>query len=353
MQTQNWTTEFKNAFRDLQSLYAFLAFDSSGLEEVASLYPVFLPKALAQKIKNQGPDGVLAREFLPLKSELAESGLADPIGDKNYLKAPQLIHRYPSRALFAPTTVCPVHCRYCFRKNELNQPDEIFKPEFEQTLDYLRAHSEISEIIFTGGDPFTLTNERLQFFINAFAAIPSIKDIRFHTRYPVILPERIEDGLLAVLSSATKKFRTVSVAVHANHASEFDDVAKVAIHKLAGSGIQLLSQTVLLKNVNDRTEDLLELFNLFIELKVRPYYLHHPDRVKGGMHFYLDLNSGRKLYHSLRKELPGWGIPQYILDLPGGDGKIPAFNPETHHFSGQLITLQGTTVLVEEPEIPT
>jgi lysine 2,3-aminomutase len=334
----------------VEALYAFLEFDlPSAHIEVASKYPVFIPRRLAQKIKEQGPNGVLAREFLPHRDELSDMGSEDPIGDKRFLKAPQLIHRYPSRALFTATTVCPVHCRYCFRKNELNTSDEIFKSEFEETLVYLRSHPEVSEIIFTGGDPLTLSDERLEFYLKAFATIPSLKDVRFHTRYPVIFPERIDAGILSVLKRATKKFRTVSLAIHANHVDEFDIESRAAIQDLSETGVQLLSQTVLLNGVNDSSLDLHSLMNLFIEMRVRPYYLHHPDQVKGGMHFYVSLEKGRSLFHDLRKNLPGWALPVYILDLPGGDGKTPAYNPETHHFSGQFYSLQGEIVPFQEP----
>ncbi|MFP5385280.1 MAG: KamA family radical SAM protein [Bacteriovoracia bacterium] len=352
---QNWTNEFKEAFRNLKDLYRFLEWDlPSEIEGVEKVYPVFVPRNLAKKMKKEGPKGVLAKEFLPhsleVNGDLNEKGLFDPIGDQNFFKAPQLIHRYKSRALFTPTTICPVLCRYCFRKNELVASEEIFQQDFEKTLSYLSEHPEISEIIFTGGDPFTLSDEKLEKYLESFSAIKTIRDIRFHTRYPIIIPERINGGLLEILSRAAKNFRTVTVAIHANHKLELDETIKEAITKLGSLPIQLLSQTVLLKGVNDTQEDLLELFGAFIELKIRPYYLHHPDPVKGGMHFYLSLEKGRELYASLRKELPGWAIPHYVIDVPGGEGKISAFNPESFHYSGKLLTQTGDTFLWQEPE---
>jgi lysine 2,3-aminomutase len=356
VESQNWTSEFKQSFKNLKDLYQFLNWPlTTSLEEVAKTYPVFIPRKLALKIKEDGPDGVLSRQYLPMDLELDEDlnafGFDDPIGDKAYFKAPQLIHRYESRALFAPTTICPVHCRYCFRKNELNVNDEIFQQDFVETLSYLKSHPEISEIIFTGGDPLTLSNEKLRKYLEAFSLIPSIKDIRFHTRYPVILPERIDEGLMNLLQDFSKIYRTITIAIHANHVKEFDQEVMMAIRTLASSNAQLLSQTVLLKGINDTKEDLLDLLQLFINLKVRPYYLHHPDRVKGGMHFYLPLETGRKIYHSLRKELPGWAIPQYVIDIPGGHGKVPAFNPEGATYSGHLLTKDGTQVAISEPQL--
>ncbi len=341
-----WTTEFSRSFRSLGDLYGYLGWElKQELNEVARTYPLFIPRRLAQKIKDQGPEGALAREFMPdgleLDEVLNQNGMKDPIGDKAYNMAPQLIHRYPSRALFTATNICPVHCRYCFRKNELNAQDELFQKEFSETLSYIEKHPEITEIIFTGGDPFTLSNEKLKKYLDSFASLSQIKDIRFHTRYPVIFPERIDAGLLELLTVFSKKFRTISIAIHTNHLSEFDSDSEAAIKSLSQTPVQLLSQTVLLKGVNDTSQDLLNLINHFIELKIRPYYLHHPDPVKGGMHFYLPLQTGRKIYASLRKELPGWALPHYVIDVPGGHGKIPAFNPETTDYSGQLLTMNG------------
>lgn len=355
-ESQNWTSDFAEAFKNVKALYQFLGWTlTPGIEKVAATYSIFIPLKLAQKIKADGPEGVLAREFLPseleLDAELNATGLEDPIGDKKYLKAPQLIHRYESRALFTPTTICPVHCRYCFRKNELNANDELFKQDFTKTLNYLSNHPEIAEIIFTGGDPFTLSNDKLEKFLMAFSEIKSVKDIRFHTRYPVILPNRIDHGLMRILTTASEKFRTVSVAIHANHEKEFDPESGQAIFNLFKTGVQLLSQTVLMKDVNDTKEALLNLFQTFIELKIRPYYLHHPDRVKGGMHFYTSLQRGRELYHALRNELPGWALPQYVIDIPGGHGKTLAYNPESTVFSGQLLSRKGEIINLQEPDL--
>lgn len=354
IQTSNWKNEFQRAFKNSRDLFSYLGWESFNSLRVDEVYPLFIPLRLAEKIKLLGPESALAREFLPDTREIDEvinfDGLIDPIGDKNHYKAPQLIHRYASRALFTPTSICPVHCRYCFRKNELNAQDELFEADFERTLEYLQNHPEISEIIFTGGDPLTLSNEKINRYLEAFSGIEHIKDIRFHTRYPVIMPERLDEGLNRLLSHWSTVFRTVSLAIHANHPDEFDHESRVAIKKLSELNIQLLSQTVLLKEINDKTEVLVDLINQFINLKIRPYYLHHPDQVKGGLHFYLPLKVGRALYHSLRTKLPGWAIPHYVIDIPGGHGKVSAFNPETMEFGGEFLALDGEKLHVEEPD---
>lgn len=351
----SWTAEFAQAFKNSDELFAFLGWKGPvNSFEVSKSYPLFVPRRIAQKIKILGPDSSIAKEFLPsdleLDGDLNDKGFIDPIGDQAFQKAPQLIHRYPSRALFTATSICPVHCRYCFRKNELDAGHELFQSEFSKTLEYLKEHPEISEIIFTGGDPFTLTNAKLENYLEAFANLGTIKDVRFHTRYPVILPERIDQGLVDLLMKANKKFRTTSVAIHANHADEFDPAADAAIERLQSAGVQLLSQTVLLRGVNDCPDQLVTLIEHFIQLKVRPYYLHHPDRVKGGMHFYLPLQKGRQIYGALRPRLPGWALPHYVIDVPGGSGKVGAFNPESTSYSGQLLSLELIPQRYQEPD---
>lgn len=346
----SWKSDFQSAFKNSSDLFNFLGWkDNSPLVE--EKYPLFIPQRLAQKIKIQGPSGILAREFLPDSRELSEQGMLDPIGDKEHYKAPQLIHRYYSRALFTPTSVCPVHCRYCFRKNELNANDELFAADFDKTLDYLNRHPEITELIFTGGDPLTLSNEKLRKYLEAFLEVGSIKDIRFHTRYPVILPSRLDSDFLDLMKEFNSKFRTISLAIHANHVDEFDVESNQKIKELSRTGMQLLSQTVLLKDVNNNLGALTDLMNHFIALKVRPYYLHHPDQVQGGLHFYLGLEEGRLLYGKLRTELPGWGVPHYVIDIPGGSGKVGAYNPETTQFSGQLLGINGEKIVVQEPDL--
>lgn len=347
----SWTSEFVRSFKNVKELYHYLQFPLTPEQEaVAQRYPVFIPRRLADRIKETGPEGTLAKEFLPAEEELSPAGLPDPIGDKEYLRAPQLIHRYPSRALFTPTSVCPVHCRYCFRKNELSSTSEIFERDLAETMAYLKNHPEISEIIFTGGDPFSLSTEKLSAYLEAFARIESIKDVRFHTRYAVILPERFDQELLALLRSAAKQFRTVSIALHINHVDEIDSQSYGAIQRLSRLPLQLLSQTVLLRGINNNTQSLTDLMSAFMELKVRPYYLHHPDQVKGGLHFSLPLEEGRKLYLTLRNRLPGWALPHYIIDIPGGHGKTQAFNPESTLFSGTLLSREGERVRVREPD---
>jgi lysine 2,3-aminomutase len=338
-----WTNEFKDSLKTREDLEKFF---NTEFPEIK--YPVFLPRIFAEKILASGPDSALWRQFLPMADENnTELGRLDPIGDKVHAKNNQLIHRYENRALFTPTTVCPVLCRYCFRKNELAEKDEIFDQKFGEAIAYLTVNHEINEVIFTGGDPFILSNEKLAYYMQEFSEVGSIKYLRFHTRTPVILPSRIDEGLLAILESAKELFTRSMVMIHINHVTELTHDVMDAIQMLTERNIEVYSQTVLLKGVNDTTDDLYTLFSVLADIKVKPYYLHHPDEALGAMHFYLSLEEGRKIFAPLHNRLPGWALPQYILDIPGGEGKVPAFNPESFEFSGVVINRLGEKVKID------
>jgi lysine 2,3-aminomutase len=337
----SWTHEFKHALKTREDLVEFF---ESDFPEVN--FPLFIPKVFAAKILMAGPDSPLWKQFLPHSAENSDLGRLDPIGDKVHAKNNQLIHRYENRVLFTPTTVCPVLCRYCFRKNELSEKDEIFDQKFKEAIAYLTMNPEINEVIFTGGDPFILSNEKLALYIQEFSEIESIKYIRFHTRTPVILPSRIDEGLLAILTSAAALYKRCMLMIHVNHVSELTEDVRDAIALLTENNVEVFSQSVLLKGVNDTTDDLYNLFSELADMKVKPYYLHHPDEARGAMHFYMGLEEGRRIFAPLHKKLPGWALPQYIIDIPGGEGKTPAFNPESFEFNGSLINRNGEKVKI-------
>lgn len=345
----SWQSVLASAFRDGQSFADFLGTELPS--EVAEKYPLLIPQRLAQKIKLQGAAGPLYRQFVPTLEELEQDGMIDPIGDQTFAKTKQLVHRYDDRALVLPTTKCPVNCRYCFRKNELNA-DSPFAQEKEATLNYLLAHPEIEEVVLTGGDPLVLSDEKLDAWLTALAEVPTVQWIRFHTRVPVMMPERLTSGLWTVLNKHSTRFKKFLMVVHSNHVDEWDQETREAVQNFLHPRLEWLSQTVLLRGVNDTAEDLSALFRQFVEDGIRPYYLHHPDQVRGGMHFWLDLEAGRQIYLQLRSQLPGWAIPQYVIDVPGGHGKVPAFNPETHNFSGQLLDRHGVAQTLVFPKIP-
>ena len=337
----SWNHEFKEAIRSQEDLELFF---NRSFPRVH--YPLFIPRIFASKISEAGPDSPLWKQFLPNEDENLSTGLLDPIGDVIHAKGNQLIHRYQNRVLFTPTTICPVLCRYCFRKNELAEKNEIFDQKFQNALTYLRENPEINEVIFTGGDPLILSNDKLAYYLQEFSEIQSIKYVRLHTRTPIILPSRIEEGLISLLVSAQHLFKRSMLMIHVNHVSELTEDVVEAINLLSTHHIDVYSQTVLLRGINDTSEDLKELFTSLVDLKIKPYYLHHPDEARGAMHFHLPLESGRKIFHQLHDMLPGWALPQYVIDVPGGHGKIPATNPETYEFSGTIMSRIGEKIKI-------
>ena len=336
-----WNQEFIDALKTREDLEKYFECDFPEIN-----YPIFIPRVFAAKILMNGPQSALWKQFLPSVEEGLDLGRLDPIGDKIHAKHNQLIHRYENRVLFTPTTVCPVLCRYCFRKNELSQKDEIFNQKFVEAIAYLKATPDINEVIFTGGDPFIMSNEKLALYVQEFSEMESIKYIRFHTRTPVILPSRIEEGLMSVLVSASALFKRCMVMIHINHISELTPDVEEAIELLNENNIEVYSQSVLLKGVNDTTEDLYNLFTALADLKVSPYYLHHPDEAKGAMHFHLPLEVGRRIFAPLHNRLAGWALPQYVIDIPGGEGKTPAYNSESFEFKGEWINRKGEKVKI-------
>jgi lysine 2,3-aminomutase len=312
---------------------------------VEALYPVGGPPAYLAFAAHHP---ALSLQFLPSEKELEDIGLVDPIGDQIHQKTGMLIHRYAKKALFIPTSVCPIQCRYCFRKNELHSEENPFSSEWEKSLEYLKNHSEINEIIFTGGDPFMLSDTKIEFYLNELSTLSSIHFIRFHTRTPVIIPARLTSKLKEVLSLFKHRF-LIQIVLHTNHPEELTSEFKKALADFYDPEIQWLSQSVLLKNVNDQVSTLAELCEELYRLKIRPYYLHHPDQVKGAMHFYLPLEEGRKIYHGLRGQISSWMLPHYVIDIPGGHGKTLAYNPEQFNFSGQLIDKNAQTQTIPLP----
>jgi lysine 2,3-aminomutase len=294
------------------------------LEDVARRYAVAVSPHLLSLVDPADPHDPIARQFLPSLEELnvLPEERADPIGDAAHSPVPGIVHRHPDRVLFKVVAACPVYCRFCFRREMIGPGKEnaLSKEDFEAALSYITAHSEIWEVILTGGDPFILSPRRIAEITSRLAAIAHVKVIRWHTRVPVTDPERVSDDLVAALHAPGA---TSYVAVHANHAREFAPEAKVAIARLADGGIPLVSQSVLLKGVNDDVESLTDLMRAFVENRIKPYYLHHPDLAPGTSHFRLSIEEGLALVRQLRASLSGLAMPTYVLDIPGGFGKVP------------------------------
>jgi lysine 2,3-aminomutase len=290
--------------------------DRAALEAVEAAFRVRVsPEMLALS------DPGVRAQFLPdaRELELQPEELADPIGDDAHRPVPGLTHRYPDRAILHATQSCEVYCRFCFRRETVGETGLLAEAEFERVLEYLRATPGLREVIFTGGDPLTLSPRRLGAMLDRLETVESVDLVRFHTRVPVVAPEKVTAALAAVLDRRLP----VWLVLHVNHAAELTEAAGAALRRLNRAGVPLLSQSVLLKGVNADPDTLETLFRALLRHRVKPYYLHHPDLAKGTGHFRLTLAEGQAIMAGLRGRLTGIGQPLYVLDIPGGHGKVP------------------------------
>lgn len=295
----------------------------AALDAVAARYAVAVTPAMADLIDPADPTDPIARQFIPDPAELVTlpQELADPIGDEAHSPVEGVVHRYPDRALLKLVHACPVYCRFCFRREMVGPGgDALTGEKLDAALAYLAGHPEIWEVIMTGGDPLILSARRMREIARRLSAISHIKVARWHTRVPIVDPDRITPDFARALRVPGK---ASYIAVHANHPREFTAAACAALARLADAGHVLLSQSVLLKGVNADVETLSALMRAFVENRVKPYYLHHPDLAPGTARFRLSLEEGQALVKSLRGHLSGLCQPTYILDIPGGAGKIP------------------------------
>jgi lysine 2,3-aminomutase len=300
------------------------------LDAVTERYALALPPALARLIDRSDPDDPIARQFVPDARELQHDAgeLADPIGDDAHSPVEGIVHRYPDRVLLKLLATCPVYCRFCFRRETVGHGEGMLsRVALDRALNYIAERPDIWEVILTGGDPLTLSPRRLQAVARRIAAIPHVKILRVHTRIPVAAPERIDAALIAAVKASGK---TVYVALHANHPRELTPEAREACARLVDAGIPMLSQTVLLRGVNDDADTLAALMRGFVEARIKPYYLHHPDLAPGTAHFRLSIEEGQKLVGALLGRISGLCQPAYVLDIPGGHGKTPIGRNRIH-----------------------
>ncbi len=294
------------------------------LEQVAARYAVAITPAMAALIDRDDPNDPIARQFVPDPAELVAQPheRVDPIGDDAFSPVEGIVHRYPDRVLLKLVYTCPVYCRFCFRR-EMVGPDGrpgLTARQRAAAYDYIRAHPQIWEVILTGGDPLVLPASRLRKAVDALAAIDHVKIIRIHTRVPAVAPERITTDMVDAFKAQGK---ATYVVLHANHPRELTAAARAACARIVDAGIPMLSQSVLLKGVNDDAGVLAELMRAFVACRIKPYYLHHADLAPGTAHLRTSIEQGQELMRRLRGRISGLAQPAYMLDIPGGAGKVP------------------------------
>ena len=296
----------------------------ANIERITRVYSAAMSPELAALVDLADPDDPIARQFVPDPRELdaSTSELSDPISDEAFSPTPGIVHRYADRVLLKIVSACPVYCRFCFRRETVGDSKGGLLPDadIDNAIAYIATHPDIWEVILTGGDPLALSLRRLGDLLARLGAIDHVKTLRIHTRIPVVLPSRVDDATVAAIRRAGKP---VYIALHANHPRELSPAARAACARLIDNGIPMVSQTVLLAGVNDDADTLVALMRAFVETRVKPYYLHHPDLAPGTAHFRLPIARGREIVAQMQARLSGIARPGYVLDLPGGFGKVP------------------------------
>ena len=326
--------------------------DMDALAQVAESFRIRITPAMQAAIA--APADPVAAQFVPAVAELTTrpEELADPIGDAAHSPAPGLTHRYPDRAILHITKTCDVYCRFCFRRETVGETGPLPEADLTAALDYIARTKALREIILTGGDPLTLSPRRLEEVLTRLSAIAHITTLRLHSRVPVVAPERISPALVALLRAQRP---AVWIVLHSNHAQELTALAREALARLVDGGVPLLSQSVLLRGVNDNAPALRDLFAALQDCRVKPYYLHHCDLAPGTSHFRTPIAHGRALMASLRGPLSGAALPTYVLDIPGGFGKVPVsadhFAPGPRPGTWRVTDWQGRVHDYADPEV--
>lgn len=309
---------------DLVARGLIAATDRDAIARVAARYAVAVTPDVAATIDPANADDPIARQYVPQAAELTHdsSERADPIGDGAHSPVHGVVHRYPDRVLLKLVHVCAVYCRFCFRREMVGPGKEtsLSRDAYAAALDYIRAHPEIWEVILTGGDPLMLSARRLREVMDDLAAIAHVKIVRLHTRVPVADPARVSSEVVEALRI---EGTTTWLALHANHPNEFTPAARAAIARIADAGIPMVSQSVLLRGVNDDAGTMEALMRCFVECRIKPYYLHHGDLAPGTAHLRTTIEEGQRLMRALRGRVSGLCQPDYVLDIPGGHGKSP------------------------------
>lgn len=318
-----WQRALADVIRDPAELLERLQLDPALLpaaRRAAELFPLRVPREFVARMTPGDPDDPLLRQVLPLHLEhAAPPGFhADPVADQRARQAPGVLQKYHGRALLIATGACAVHCRYCFRRHYPYDEDNASRGDWQQAVHHLAGQPEVDEVILSGGDPLTLTDRRLAALTRRLDALPALRRLRIHSRLPVVLPSRVDEGLAAWLAGT--RLQTVMV-IHANHARELDASVAAAVAKLRAAGTVVLNQSVLLRGINDQADTLAELSRRLFEIGALPYYLHLLDPVLGAAHFDVPEDRARALHRDLAARLPGYLVPRLAREAPGAPGK--------------------------------
>lgn len=325
MQQQNWRTILQRSLRSPQLVIEKLGLTEAHLPlsmPVNDKFPLRVTGGFMNRIRRGDANDPLLRQILPLAAEAedAEGYTVDPLSEHSTQPVPGLLHKYHGRALLIVTGACAIHCRYCFRRHFPYADSNPAPQQWRQAISYLRGDSSINEIILSGGDPLTLPDDKLRMLVSELSSIPHLRRLRIHSRIPVVLPERIDNNLAAVLTGT--RFHPVMV-VHANHPNEINETVRYAIDKLRDNRILILNQSVLLRGINDSVAVLSGLSEKLFDAGIMPYYLHMLDPVKGTAHFSVPESDALLIIKGLREKLPGYLVPRLVREVAGNPYKLP------------------------------
>jgi lysine 2,3-aminomutase len=333
---EEWQQLLKRSLKSPEEIARFFNLNVNKVREIARLFRVQISPYYAGLIKTKGD--VIYRQVVPDEAELEESqGTADPLSEDEDSPVPSVIHRYPDRVLFLVTHLCASYCRFCTRKRKVGDPGKIHPRYIEDGVDYIRSHGEVRDVIISGGDPLMLGDRKLEYILKLLREIPHIEILRIGTRMPCFLPQRITPKLTAML----KKYHPLYFNVHFNHPDEITPESARALNLLADAGIPLGNQTVLLRGVNDDPAVMKALMQKLLTVRVRPYYIYQADYVKGTAHFRTTVEKGIEIMDSLRGWTSGLAVPYFVIDAPGGGGKIPILPSYIQSISDEKVVLRN------------
>jgi lysine 2,3-aminomutase len=333
---EQWTIDLRNSVTKGEFLEEDFGGNAADIDTICKTYPMRIPRYYYNLIRGKGDP--IWMQSVPSMNELQdESAPEDPLHEEEDSPVPRLTHRYPDRVLLLITDRCPMYCRFCTRKRIVGRQSTITEKTIAMGIDYIRSHPEIRDVLLSGGDPLMVSDRKLERIIASLRAIPHIEIIRIGTRFPCVLPSRITDSLCTML----KKYHPIYINTHFNHPREVTPQAKEACEKLAGAGIPIGCQTVLMKGVNDDPLILKELMHKLLMMRVRPYYLYQADLTRGTNHFRTRVEAGLQIMQSLRGYTTGFAVPQFVIDAPGGGGKIPLMPDYVVQFNEKEIVLRN------------
>lgn len=351
----DWHWQLRNSYFSFQQLSEFLDLSDNEVKPSPDKMqlPVRITPYYASLLDPDDPGQALRRTMVPVYDEYLISDVesSDPLREEDFSPVPHLVHRYPDRVLFLITGFCAAYCRYCTRSHMVSQKEKCHPDRFawDLALEYIRSHTEIRDVLLSGGDPLTLSDSRLEYLLSHLRSIPHVEIIRIGSKVPVVLPQRITKGLVSML----KKYHPLFMSIHFTHPDEITPEVEFACKMLADAGIPLGSQTVLLKDINDSPEIFKKLCHSLLKIRVRPYYLYQCDPIPGSSHFRTPVIKGLEIIRSLRGHTSGYAIPHFVIDAPGGGGKIPLLPEyiiEKNKDGYMLVNYEGRLFLYPESD---